>query len=279
MRFLYCKKEVEWLLFAKFSDHLFSLKSFKCIFSVLFTKYLSFVWSKQKNVVYLFITAYIYFSMDNFIIDNSIRLVVALLLGGIVGMEREYRSKDAGFRTHFLVALGAALFTIVSVYGFGDDRNDTSRVAAQVVSGIGFLGAGIIVFQKNMVRGLTTAAGLWVTAAIGMACGVGMYGIAVIVTILILLGLEVFNKIVPQLSKTVLQLSFSTHSKESVNHVVEQIKNDGIEILSYELRTRRTTGGTLYEASLEIRVQTNEYNKRILEYINEFDDVNMISIE
>ena len=99
-------------------------------------------------------------------LEVTLRLFVALLLGGIVGIEREFRSKDAGFRTHFLVALGSALFCVVSQYGFGIDLKDSSRVAAQVVSGIGFLGAGTIIFQKNMVRGLTTAAGLWVTAAI-----------------------------------------------------------------------------------------------------------------
>ena len=104
-------------------------------------------------------------------LEITLRLFVALLLGGIVGIEREFRSKDAGFRTHFLVALGSALFCIVSQYGFGIDLKDSSRVAAQVVSGIGFLGAGTIIFQKNMVRGLTTAAGLWVTAAIGLRYG------------------------------------------------------------------------------------------------------------
>ena len=109
------------------------------------------------------------------VLDITLRLIVALVLGGCIGIERDYRSKDAGFRTHFLVALGSALFCIVSQYGFGFDLKDSSRVAAQVVSGIGFLGAGTIIFQKNVVRGLTTAAGLWVTAAIGLACGTGMY--------------------------------------------------------------------------------------------------------
>ena len=108
------------------------------------------------------------------VFELCLRLIVAFVLGGIVGLEREYRSKDAGFRTHFLVALGSALFTIISQYGFADGVKDTSRVAAQVVSGIGFLGAGMIIFQKNMVRGLTTAAGLWVTAGIGIASGVGV---------------------------------------------------------------------------------------------------------
>ena len=98
----------------------------------------------------------------NMILEISLRLFMVLLLGGIIGIEREYRSKDAGFRTHFLVALGSALFCVVSQYGFGFDLKDSSRVAAQVMSGIGFLGAGTIIFQKNVVRGLTTAAGLWV---------------------------------------------------------------------------------------------------------------------
>ena len=133
----------------------------------------------------------------NMTLEITLRLFVALLLGGIVGIEREFRSKDAGFRTHFLVALGSALFCIVSQYGFGIDLKDSSRVAAQVVSGIGFLGAGTIIFQKNMVRGLTTAAGLWVTAAIGLACGTGMYAAAAIATVMILMGLEVLDALIP----------------------------------------------------------------------------------
>ena len=122
-------------------------------------------------------------------------------MGGIIGLEREYRAKEAGFRTHFLVALGSALFMIVSAYGFSDAMNnelqrwDVSRVAAQVVSGIGFIGAGTIIFRKaeNIVSGLTTAAGLWVTAAMGLACGGGMYVLAIGSTVMVLLGLEAFN--------------------------------------------------------------------------------------
>jgi len=131
-----------------------------------------------------------------------LRILVAALLGGLIGLEREYRAKEAGFRTHFLVALGSALFMIVSAYGFGDvqmdgmtSRWDVSRVASQVVSGIGFIGAGTIIFRKqeNMVSGLTTAAGLWVTAAIGLACGGGMYILSTACTVLVLFGLEAFN--------------------------------------------------------------------------------------
>ena len=131
-----------------------------------------------------------------------LRILVAALLGGLIGLEREYRAKEAGFRTHFLVALGSALFMIVSAYGFGDvqmdgmtSRWDVSRVASQVVSGIGFIGAGTIIFRKqeNMVSGLTTAAGLWVTAAIGLACGGGLYVLSTASALLVAFGLEAFN--------------------------------------------------------------------------------------
>ena len=97
-----------------------------------------------------------------------LRIFVAALLGGLIGLEREYRAKEAGFRTHFLVALGSALFMLISQYGFEgiltsglNVRLDPARIAAQVVSGIGFIGAGTIIFTKHIVRGLTTAAGLW----------------------------------------------------------------------------------------------------------------------
>lgn len=162
----------------------------------------------------------------NMILEITLRLFVALLLGGVIGIEREYRSKEAGFRTHFLVALGSALFCVVSQYGFGFDLKDSSRVAAQVVSGIGFLGAGTIIFQKNVVRGLTTAAGLWVTAAIGLACGTGMYIAAAIATAMVLFGLEVMNSFIPTFGTTTVQLTFTASTKESVKRVVDQIKDD-----------------------------------------------------
>ena len=139
--------------------------------------------------------------MDNMTWEFVLRIFVAALLGGAIGLEREYRAKEAGFRTHFLVALGSALFMIVSAYGFEgalnspEHRWDVSRVAAQVVSGIGFIGAGTIIFQKNenAVRGLTTAAGLWVAAAIGMTAGAGMYIVAIAATVMVVVCLELMN--------------------------------------------------------------------------------------
>ena len=156
-------------------------------------------------------------------LDIIIRLAVALALGGTIGAEREYRSKDAGFRTHFLVALGSALFTIVSMHGFSEGGADSSRVAAQIVSGIGFLGAGTIIFQRNIIRGLTTAAGLWVTAAVGMACGTGMYAIAIITTLLVLLGLEVINKFVMPIRTSHIHVAFRAANENLAKIAVEQI--------------------------------------------------------
>ena len=129
------------------------------------------------------------------------RLVLAGALGALIGAEREYRAKTAGTRTHFLVALGSALLMIVSQYGFmdpavaGTHSADASRVAAHIVSGIGFIGAGTILVQKHAVHGLTTAAGMWVAAGIGMASAAGLYVISLSATVLSLVGLELFGLI------------------------------------------------------------------------------------
>jgi putative Mg2+ transporter-C (MgtC) family protein len=129
--------------------------------------------------------------------EVALRLAVAAALTGAVGLEREFRERAAGLRTHMLVGVGSALFTIVSAYAWGDfifDRTqgtafDPTRIAAQIVTGIGFLGAGVIIRQGLSIRGVTTAAGLWVAAAIGMAVGAGYWGAALIGTGVVLVGL------------------------------------------------------------------------------------------
>ncbi len=217
--------------------------------------------------------------MDATYMELTIRLTLALLLGGAIGIEREYRAKEAGFRTHFLVALGSALFCLVSQFGFGVDLKDSSRVAAQVVSGIGFLGAGTIIFQKNVVRGLTTAAGLWVTAAIGLACGTGMYLAAVLTTAMVLLGLEVLNYWIPQLGLSTIELSFSAPTRESVKEFITRIKQDGMEVHSYELKERRLSKEEFLEASIEIRAKRDFHTLEILDYMNDFSDVTISTIK
>lgn len=129
--------------------------------------------------------------------EFMIRIVVACILGFCIGFERKNRNKMAGVRTHAIVALGSALIMVVSKYGFTDMGDfDGTRIAAQIVSGIGFLGAGIIfVKNNNSVSGLTTAAGIWATAGVGMACGAGQYFIAVSSTLLLVVLQVVLHKV------------------------------------------------------------------------------------
>lgn len=129
-------------------------------------------------------------------IEIGVRLVVAAVAGMVIGIERELRDQAAGLRTHMLVAVGACLFAIVGAYGF-EGEGDPSRVAAQVVTGIGFLGAGAIIREGVSVRGLTTAASLWVVAAAGTAVGLGLYwatGVATIITLVSLWALRPFRR-------------------------------------------------------------------------------------
>lgn len=123
------------------------------------------------------------------------RMALGLVLGAVIGLERELHRQPAGFRTHSLVAVGAAIFTIISAYGFVGSAVDPTRIAAQIVSGIGFIGAGTILQHRGNIRGLTTAASLWSVAAIGMAAGAGMVTIAVVGTVLILVVLFLLDRI------------------------------------------------------------------------------------
>lgn len=132
--------------------------------------------------------------------EVALRLLLAVLLGGLVGFERESRNRPAGFRTHILVCVGSALIMLVSAYGFPPDliagyAIDPGRIAAQVVTGVGFLGAGTIIRHRGSIRGLTTAASIWVVSGIGLAMGIGFYAGALLGTLLVLLSLFVLGRI------------------------------------------------------------------------------------
>ena len=123
-----------------------------------------------------------------------INILLSVILGFVIGFERKHRLKEAGIRTHAIVCLGSALIMVISKYGFVDlegVNSDPARIAAQIVTGIGFLGAGMIVYKKRSVHGLTTAAGIWATSGIGMACGSGLYIVAIGATAL-LVGAQCF---------------------------------------------------------------------------------------
>ena len=218
-----------------------------------------------------------------------IRILVAALLGGIIGLEREYRAKEAGFRTHFLVALGSALFMVLSQYGFGEAlewhsnnpnvRVDLSRIAAQVVSGIGFIGAGTIIFQKHVVHGLTTAAGVWVAAAIGMACGAGMYIIAASATVLVLLGLEAMNYVLSRIGSRNVTIRFTAPSEQAVREVLARITRLGMKIDSYSMERKHTESECTYEAAVDMRVRRRRYEERVVGLLDDFSGVTVDVIE
>ena len=154
------------------------------------------------------------------------RILSAVLLGFAIGLEREMTNKYAGLRTNILVCIGACIFTIISIYGFLGTR-DTARVAAQVLTGIGFIGGGTVLRHGANVFGLTTAATLWVSAAIGMACGTGMYGLAIVSTvaaIIVLVSIRIFEKDV---------LINSTKNKKRIRIKLSCVSENVDEIYNY----------------------------------------------
>jgi putative Mg2+ transporter-C (MgtC) family protein len=179
--------------------------------------------------------------------EALLRLALAAALGGLIGVERELREREAGLRTHLLVALGSALFTIVGAYGFHEFLNtgasvvraDPTRIAAQIVTGIGFLGAGAIIRQGISVRGLTTAATLWVVAAVGLAAGAGYYSVAVITTALVLVALYPLRimayRVLVQFRPEDGRLLVGLPTGEPPGRVVDEIERLGARISSLEV--------------------------------------------
>ncbi|MBR0175030.1 MAG: MgtC/SapB family protein [Bacteroidales bacterium] len=179
-----------------------------------------------------------------------LRIFVAGLLGGLIGFEREFRAKEAGVRTHFIVALGSALFMVISQYAFAG-RFDAARVAAQVVSGIGFIGAGVIIFQKNVIRGITTAAGLWVAAAIGLGCGAEMYSVAIAATIMTILVLETMHFITRNHGDKEISVTLSPVTNDELLEVMKTLKAAGADVTAFTLSDG--------EASLDLKIRQKDY--------------------
>ena len=213
-------------------------------------------------------------------LDFFVRLLVACCCGAIIGMERGRRLKEAGIRTHVLVCCTAALFIIVSKYGFADLTDseatgflgvrgaDPARIAAQVVSGISFLCAGVIFKHGTTVKGLTTAAGLWATAGIGLAIGAGMYLLGIFVTILILV-FQIIMHLLP------------THNDQyQINHIEFMVANDTefrsaltkqitkwqAQIMDSSIKHNQD-GSTTY--SLEVRMNNNVSTEEILAFLEQ----------
>nr|WP_311150231.1 MgtC/SapB family protein [uncultured Prevotella sp.] len=215
-----------------------------------------------------------------------LRLFVAAMLGGVSGLERGYRAKEAGFRTHFLVALGSGLFMILSQFGFNDVLGhyeqvslDPSRIASQVVTGIGFIGAGTIIFQKHVVRGLTTAAGLWVTSAIGMTAGAGMYVLSIATTVLVLLCLEALYFILQHFGTRNITVTFSTPKEENIQPVLQRLRDKEIIIDSYEMTRKDTSSGHYFVVTMEMKFKRKRYKNHLLNFMAEFENVTVETME
>jgi putative Mg2+ transporter-C (MgtC) family protein len=216
-------------------------------------------------------------------LDLALRMLVAAALGAAVGFEREIHEHPAGMRTHLLVSLGSAVFTELSIYGFvtgpapnGSLPTDTSRVAAQIVSGIGFLGAGAILKYGTSVRGLTTAASLWAVAAIGMAAGAGQWLIAAMATFIVVFSLWPLRALVKRFQRA------GTHS---VRIRLELGRLDALGDVSRLLADRRVEmagvnsqrlGKGRYEVELELRLPSSVRAENIIAALTAIRDVELM---
>ena len=216
--------------------------------------------------------------------DFAFRLFVAGAMGVLIGLEREYRAKEAGYRTHFLVALGSALMMIVSQYGFMEVlktdliRLDPSRIAAQVVSGIGFIGAGTIILQKQIVRGLTTAAGIWATSGIGLAVGAGMYAVGISATLLVLLGLETLSYFFKSIGLRNMMIDFFTDDKEVIKRVSKKFNTRNYVVVSYEMTEAYTNGKNVYHVSMVVKAKRMNEEGLLLMFLQDFPDITVTRI-
>jgi putative Mg2+ transporter-C (MgtC) family protein len=216
-------------------------------------------------------------------LDLALRLAVAAVLGGIIGLEREIHQHPAGMRTHLLVSLGSAVFTEMSSVGFGQvvtsgqaTNVDPTRIAAQIVSGIGFLGAGAIIKYGTSIRGLTTAASLWVTASVGLAIGGGEYIIGVVGAALTLLSLGPLNLIVEKLrlgNEQAIRVRLGLVRLEQLARVSEELRRRRVEIAG--IGSQRIARGR-YEVELDVRLPGSARSADLLAALSELPDVEVI---
>jgi putative Mg2+ transporter-C (MgtC) family protein len=223
--------------------------------------------------------------------DTAIRLGLALAFGGIIGLEREQSNHAAGFRTHILVCLGSALIMMLSIYGFSDFVNepnvrmDPARLAAQVVSGIGFLGAGVILRNGFSIMGLTTAASLWVVAAIGLAVGAGFFFAAGVTTGIVIISLWLLNKIERRFfnrKKMHLINIKLKDSPRSLSIISERLEANGAEIGKMKVtQEAQKQSGEDSIISIELHVKLIKKKKLIplIEEVRSLESVCEVNIE
>ena len=216
-----------------------------------------------------------------FQVDMAGRLVAAAFLGALVGLEREVHGHQAGMRTHMLVSLGSAIFTVLSIYGFqsspGSTSLDPSRISAQIVTGIGFLGAGAIIKFGTNIRGLTTAASLWVVAAVGLAAGTGAYFVAAFGTALAMLALWPLHRLVEKLELTGgrhIRLRVSLRKLDSFAAISQVLLSNRVEILS--VQSEKSKSG--HDMDLELRLPRAGLDHKVLSELSALPNVEIETI-
>ena len=206
-------------------------------------------------------------------LELCIRLFSAGFIGALIGYEREFRGKGAGVRTHVLVAVGACLFMIISQFGFPDAvKFDAARIAAGVVGGLGFLGGGIIMKTSNHVMGLTTAAGIWVTGAIGLALGSGLYNLAVLCLVILIVCMEAMHFYSFKLGDRQISVSLKAPSQAEIEAIVKALGKR----LTHCSWTKEGDG---YKACFVLLVHKREYPTGILQVFHKFPGVELTSMD
>lgn len=218
------------------------------------------------------------FNFFSFIFDILIPSVLAIIFGGLIGLQRERHERPAGLRTHALVCLGATVFTLVSYMGFSSSVIDTSRIAAGVVTGIGFIGAGVIFRQGNLVKGVTTAASIWISAAIGLALGAKLYYLAIIVTIIGLIILSFLKYLESRIIHIPLHMVRITTSKdfsdiEEIKNILKELSPD-VKSKKYELAP--SSSEKIY--SFHIHSKIPDLPEKIIDRISEKSGVLKITV-
>lgn len=215
------------------------------------------------------------------VISVIVRMVLAVLCGGIIGIERETKRRPAGFRTHTLVCLGAAMTMLTSQFLMTEGwTTDPARLGAQVVAGIGFIGAGtIIVTRRQKVKGLTTAAGLWVSAIIGLAIGVGYYEAALITMVIVLIAEILLSKLEWHISSKAKKLNvyIEYNENESIGEIAEEIKKMGVSIMDIEITRSREAEGEMMSAIFSLHLDRRTKRPQLLMEIQSIKGV--LSIE
>ena len=222
--------------------------------------------------------------MENTMIWDLVwRLVLAALFGTIIGLDREYREKEAGFRTHFLVSLGSALMMIVSQYGFSEILThdgvslDPSRIAAQVVSGIGFLGAGTIFSSRKKIAGLTTAASLWCAGCLGLVAGMGCYTLALSGCTLVLLTLTIVQRIIPATTIRQVEIQYD-HRVETTGYIKAFFAAHSVDVLNVDFHSENSKNERAYTSIYTVRMSARVNLVDLFGPLSEYEHVRAFRI-